>query len=354
MSTLWAFVAAHSIPAIGAILFFEELGIPSPIPGDVMMVLAGTEAALGHTSLWLALMVEEVATVAGAGTLYVLTSRFGRGLVERFGPLVGITQERLDTAEARLRRRGRRTVFVGRILPGTRILTVIAAGVVRVPPAEFLPSLVAGSSIYLLAYTLLGYWFGPAATRFLARVSLSLTTLLSIALLALAFLALRRLRSPAWARQYAEHPLSPFVTGLAAGFVALLAANVLFGVAAAVRTLLGLTGPFGLQRAPGPLAILVGGPPFIAATVSVALVESWLARRGYGRGVRVALVVATPFALTLTAATVLGASPWVDLRLGVSVAIRWLIVAGVLLALPDRATAQAPAPPALTGATPEA
>lgn len=37
----------YPLAVIAALLFVEELGIPSPIPGDLMMILAGVKVAQG-------------------------------------------------------------------------------------------------------------------------------------------------------------------------------------------------------------------------------------------------------------------------------------------------------------------
>src|SRR5881227_1072914 len=64
--SLRSLMNTHPLVVIAAILFFEELGVPSPLPGDVMMMLAGVRAAQGSHPLWAALLVQELATVAGA------------------------------------------------------------------------------------------------------------------------------------------------------------------------------------------------------------------------------------------------------------------------------------------------
>jgi hypothetical protein len=51
---------------------------------------------------------------------------------------------------------------LGRLLPGLRVLTAIACGIFRVPYRVFLPAMSLGSLIYIVGYTMLGYFAGPA------------------------------------------------------------------------------------------------------------------------------------------------------------------------------------------------
>ncbi len=66
---------AHPLPVIAVVLFGEELGIPMPIPGDLLMILAGVRVAEGRLGLSFALLVQELATATAGGpaTPLVLT-----------------------------------------------------------------------------------------------------------------------------------------------------------------------------------------------------------------------------------------------------------------------------------------
>src|SRR5450759_3389582 len=99
---LQALFAAHTLSPIAAIIFVEELGIPLPVPGDLVMVLAGVRVAQGRASLWSVLLVEELATLAGGSLLFLASRRVGRPLVLRFGRYVGLSAERMTEAEVRI------------------------------------------------------------------------------------------------------------------------------------------------------------------------------------------------------------------------------------------------------------
>ena len=47
-NTLLHFFDVHQLPALFLLLLLEEAGIPIPIPGDTLILLAGTQA---HTKL---------------------------------------------------------------------------------------------------------------------------------------------------------------------------------------------------------------------------------------------------------------------------------------------------------------
>jgi membrane protein DedA with SNARE-associated domain len=156
------FLVQHGVLAAFAYLALEEGGLPIPVPGDFLMLAFGVRAREGSIVLWQVIAAMEAGTILGSSLLYVLSRRNGRGLVERFGPFIGVGPAQLDRAERQLQRHGALAVILGRLLPGLRILTAIACGIFRVPFRVFLPAMSVGSLVYIVAYTMLGYFAGPA------------------------------------------------------------------------------------------------------------------------------------------------------------------------------------------------
>jgi len=156
------FLVSHGVLAAFVYLAVEEAGVPIPIPGDFLMLTLGVRAREGGIVLWQVIAAMEAGTVLGSMLLYVVARRGGRGLVERYGRFIGIRPPQLDRAEAQLNRHGAVAVVLGRLLPGLRVLTAIACGIFNVPFHVFLPAMAAGGLIYIVGYTLLGYFAGPA------------------------------------------------------------------------------------------------------------------------------------------------------------------------------------------------
>jgi membrane-associated protein len=155
-------LARHGVLAAFVYLAVEESGVPIPVPGDFLMLTLGVRARDGAIVLWQVIVAMEAGTVLGSSLLYLLARRAGRGLVERYGRYIGIGPAQLDRAEAQLKRRGAIAVVLGRLLPGLRVVTAVACGVFRVPYRVFLPAMSLGGLVYIIGYTMLGYFAGPA------------------------------------------------------------------------------------------------------------------------------------------------------------------------------------------------
>src|SRR5919201_1196032 len=159
--TMASFLDQHGLLAAFVFLLIEEAGVPVPVPGDFLMLILGVRARQGEVALWQAILVMEAATLLGATFLYAAARLGGRGLVYRYGRFVRLSPERLDRAERWLKQHGSRAVFLGRLVPGLRIVTAVACGVFSVPVWVFAPAMALGALLYIVVYTLLGYFLGP-------------------------------------------------------------------------------------------------------------------------------------------------------------------------------------------------
>src|ERR687883_45637 len=166
------FLDQHGIVAAFVFLLIEEAGVPVPVPGDFLMLILGVRARQGQVPLWEAIAVMEAATLLGATFLYAGARLAGRGLVYRYGRFVRLNPERLDRAEQWLKEHGSRAVFLGRLVPGLRIVTAVACGVFSVPVWVFVPAMALGALLYIVVYTLLGYFLGPPVLITLERLQL--------------------------------------------------------------------------------------------------------------------------------------------------------------------------------------
>jgi membrane protein DedA with SNARE-associated domain len=113
--------------------------------------------------LWAAVLAVEVVAIASTAALFVVCRGPGRRLVTRFGPVIGLTSERMGRATTTVERRGRAGLAIGRATPGLRTLTVVAAASAGLRQRRAVPALAIGSTVFLQVHVILGYVAGPAA-----------------------------------------------------------------------------------------------------------------------------------------------------------------------------------------------
>ena len=230
----WTFLDRHGLLAAFVFLLIEEGGVPVPVPGDVLMLVLGVHAREGAVSLWEAIAATWLGTMIGSSALYTASRLAGRSMVYRYGRFIRLTPERLDTTERWLKKHGLLAVFLGRLVPGLRIVTAVACGVFEVPFRVFFPAMSVGALAYIIIYTLLGYFLGPPVLDFLERVHIPFGLLGSLVPLALILWWTFRARQAIGRRTGALVAVDRDVqlrAGAVAGVLATIASTLLMNVA---------------------------------------------------------------------------------------------------------------------------
>src|SRR5579859_1437707 len=228
-----AFLDRHGLLAAFVFLLIEEAGVPVPVPGDVLMLVLGVHARLGTVPLWQAVGATWLGTIIGSTFLYFASRKVGRGLVYRYGRFIRLTPTRLDSTEQWLKEHGSRAVFLGRLVPGLRILTAVACGVFEIPFTVFFPAMSLGALLYILVYTLLGYFLGQPVLDLLEKIHIPFGLLGSLVPLSLILLWTYRARQGLGRRATTPFPADheqQLRAGAVAGGLATISSTLLFNV----------------------------------------------------------------------------------------------------------------------------
>src|SRR5438067_3330655 len=88
------FILQHQTSGLFTVIFLEEIGIPLPAPGDVAITYGGYLTTRGTIPYPLAYVAVVAGAVMGSTVNLTLSRRYGRRLIKRAGPFLGITDER--------------------------------------------------------------------------------------------------------------------------------------------------------------------------------------------------------------------------------------------------------------------
>ena len=204
------------------VMAFAETGafLGFVAPGEFTVILGGVIAGQGKIELIPLIGIVWVAAVTGDVTSYALGRRLGRGFLERHGPRVKITEQRLAQVERFFERRGGMTILVGRFLGLVRPIAPFLAGSSRMPFRRFIPYDLVAAGVWGTTFVVVGYVFWQSFDQVVAvakRGALALGVV--IVVVAALVVAVRRLRDPderarlaAWASVQARRPaLRPLV-----------------------------------------------------------------------------------------------------------------------------------------------
>lgn len=150
------------IYAVIAALVFAEAALffGFVFPGETAIIVGGLMAHQGHLSLTLLLIFAVVAAIVGDSVGYEIGRRYGPRLLDT--KVMRKHASKVGSAQALIRRRGAFAVVIGRFTALLRALMPALAGSAKLPYPKFLVFNALGGIIWVLIFTLGGFYVGAA------------------------------------------------------------------------------------------------------------------------------------------------------------------------------------------------
>lgn len=115
------------------------------VPAEIILPLLGFSVSQGRFDFILAIFISVVGNTIGDIILYLLSIKFGRGFLEKFGKYFLVSKHDLDHTEKLFKEHGAKLVFFGRFVPIARTFIAIPAGISRMNFEKFVLYVTLGS-----------------------------------------------------------------------------------------------------------------------------------------------------------------------------------------------------------------
>ena len=160
-------ISEHGYLALFALMFLEN--IFPPIPSELIMPFAGYAAAKGDINPIGAVMAGGAGSLLGALAWYGVGFRLGaerlKGIAERHGRWLTVSESDVDRAQQWFDRYGDVAVCIGRLIPAVRSVISVPAGFARMGLRRFLLWSSIGTMVWTSLLTGLGYVLGTRFTE---------------------------------------------------------------------------------------------------------------------------------------------------------------------------------------------
>jgi membrane-associated protein len=157
MSNIITQYGAWTYAILFIVIFMETGFVVTPfLPGDSLIFAAGTFAAKGSLNLWALIGLLIIAAVGGDTVNYWI----GHSLGDRAYNIKWIKREYLDRTHAFFEKHGGKTIFLARFVPIVRTFAPFVAGMGKMSYSYFFSYNVFGGIVWVLLFSLLGYFFG--------------------------------------------------------------------------------------------------------------------------------------------------------------------------------------------------
>jgi membrane protein DedA with SNARE-associated domain len=157
------------------------------LPDETILSFAGYLASKNHLQLLPTLIASFTGTISGISISFFIGRKYGGKLIDKFGRLFHITEEKLDHTNKWLKIYGNWLFFFGYFIPVVKHLTAITAGSTKVKYSIFALYAYAGGLVWSFTFVLLGYFFGKKSAIIVERIHGNILLIILTGLLILVF-----------------------------------------------------------------------------------------------------------------------------------------------------------------------
>lgn len=155
--------AIQTISTIGYFGVFLLMAMESmvvPIPAELVMPFAGFLVSQGRFNMALVFASSSLGSLIGSFLSYYMGKMGGNRFVIHFGKYLLLDLADLKKTEDWFKRKGEKTIFIGRLIPVVRHLISIPAGIGRMHMRKFGLYTFIGASLWNMFLAYLGYILG--------------------------------------------------------------------------------------------------------------------------------------------------------------------------------------------------
>ena len=186
-------IASYGYWAVFALVGLESLGIP--LPGETALIIAGAYAGSTHNlSAWAVFAVASAAAIIGDNAGFWIGRKGGYRLARAYGPKIRLDEGKLKIGRYLFDTYGPKVVFFGRFTAVLRTYAAFLAGASRMSWRRFLPANAAGGIVWAGVYTIASYFAGDTLRRLSGTISVVLTAVGVLAIVAVGLVIRRQMR----------------------------------------------------------------------------------------------------------------------------------------------------------------
>jgi len=167
------FIIRYGYLAICILIFIQEIGIPNPVPNEIVLLYSGYLAFLHLLSLPIIIIVAIAADLIATGILYFTFYFFGNYIIEHKPKWFPLSVTKLKKLEDKVNERGLAFIFIGRMTPFIRGYVTVLAGILRIKPKAFLPLTIISTTTWCSVCIVGGYLLGPSWSMVAKNLSFS-------------------------------------------------------------------------------------------------------------------------------------------------------------------------------------
>ena len=147
---------------VGIILALAGGIVGLPIPDELLLTLIGYSVSQGRLTYVMALGSAFIGSITGITISYFIGLKLGLPFLKKFGPIMYITEERIEFTRRLFQRWGVLVLFFGYFIPGIRQISAIIAAISHISFRKFALYAYSGGLVWSITFLALGQFLGKS------------------------------------------------------------------------------------------------------------------------------------------------------------------------------------------------
>ena len=160
------FITRYGYMAIFILVFLQEIGMPNPIPNELVLLFSGYLSFKGLLYLPFVILTVISADFIGTNILYVIFYNAGKYIMQKKPKWVPLSATMIERLTRKISEGGKLNIYIFRVTPFTRGYTSVITGLLHIKPRIFLPIALISASTWATIYVVIGYIIGPSWNLF--------------------------------------------------------------------------------------------------------------------------------------------------------------------------------------------
>lgn len=155
------YISKYGYVAIFIILLLQEVGMPNPIPVELLVFFTGYLSFKGLLYLPLVIITAASADFIGATILFSLFYTMGNFLLQKKPRWIPISEKKIAMFKQKINNGGLWNIYMFRLVSITRGYASIITGLLHIKPKKYLPIVLLSAITWTSLYAILGFVLGP-------------------------------------------------------------------------------------------------------------------------------------------------------------------------------------------------
>jgi membrane protein DedA with SNARE-associated domain len=150
------FITQYGYLAIFILVFLQEIGIPSLVPNELVLLFSGYLTVNGTLSLPLVFTTAILGDFLGTTLLYYVFYYFGKKILEKKPRWITIDVGKIERLGRIITEKNQWGMFLGRLIPYVRGYASVAAGIFQLKPRIFMVMVLLSAILWSGGYVFVG------------------------------------------------------------------------------------------------------------------------------------------------------------------------------------------------------